>query len=149
MINNVSAKVCFTGIAHQNNPLSLASKICEPYVDMVGGIRVKVCNRFKNAPCFDLNPLPKKNIAIVSSILSTIRIYLYLFYSLLCRTFLPQGLVGALLDSTGLKPVTADLNFLSSSILNQPPVSIGYVPSMNALVAIFKVKFQLAPLFSF
>jgi hypothetical protein len=88
----------------------------------------------------------KKIIVITSSILSTIRIY---FLFIFCRTFLPRGLVGALLDSTGLDTITAVLNFLSPSILNQPPVSIGYVPSMNALVAIFKVKFQLAPLFRF
>ncbi len=72
-------------------------------------------------------------------------IYFFLFWHqshfnnyFYCRTFLPKGLVGALLNPGGLIPVTQTI--FSNTMINAQPVSTAFVPALNALVAIFKVR---------
>jgi hypothetical protein len=75
-----------------------------------------------------------------SNILSIYCKHIFKYCCTLFRTFLPKGLVGALLDPPSAPPVGIS-TYLSPTIFGAPAVTVSYVPAVNSLVGIFKVEF--------
>ena len=58
--------------------------------------------------------------------------------TIICRTYLPSGLVGAMMNPSNPSSIMNPSN--PSSFMNYQSTPANYVPGLNAFVAIYKVE---------